>query len=343
MHLLELVWRGRGPAWRLARTALWPLEGIYRAVVASRAALYATGIASSTKSRIPVLSVGNLTVGGTGKTPVSSWLAARLASAGAVPAIVLRGYGGDEPLVHAAINPGLPVVIASNRVEGIAEAVSLGADVAVLDDAFQHRRAARNADVVLVSADRWTNDIRLLPAGPWRESLAAIRRATLVIITAKIAGREDIELASVAIRSVAPELEQAIVRLTPGKLLSVTEAGASLPPAAVKGRRVLAIAAIADPDAFFSQLESMGAVVARRPFADHHPFSRADAAELAAVSRTSDMIVCTLKDAVKLRSLWPVGASPLWYVSLSVEVESGMNAIDGVLEGVLAARPFHTA
>ncbi|HVF38423.1 MAG TPA: tetraacyldisaccharide 4'-kinase [Gemmatimonadaceae bacterium] len=342
MQFIERVWRDRTTVWRVARAALWPLEGAYRAVVASRAALYAAGIVHSKKSRIPVLSVGNLTVGGTGKTPVSSWLAARLSDRGAAPAIVLRGYGGDEPLVHARINPGLPVVIASNRLAGIEEAIALGADVAVLDDAFQHRRASRTADIVLVSADNWSDEIRLLPAGPWRESLEAIRRATLVIITAKIASDEEVERASRAIRDVAPKLDQATVRLRPGALQSVADASDARGLESLLGKRVLAVAAVADPEAFFAQLSALGSVVTKSPFADHHAFSAAEAANLAAAGRDVDMVVCTLKDAVKLRLLWPAGAPALWYVSLSVDVIDGLEAIDGILEGVLAARPFHT-
>src|SRR5690348_7442624 len=130
---------------------------------------------------LPTLSVGNVTVGGTGKTPVAAWIAAELIDRGARPAIVLRGYGDDEPLVHARLNPDVPVIVAPDRLEGIARAAASGADVAVLDDAFQHRRAQRTADIVLVSAERWTRTPRLLPAGPWRESLRALRRTSMIL------------------------------------------------------------------------------------------------------------------------------------------------------------------
>ncbi|MEO5589715.1 MAG: tetraacyldisaccharide 4'-kinase, partial [Gemmatimonadaceae bacterium] len=124
MRLIEQVWTGESGADRAGRIALAPLEALYRAVVALRGELYDRGIAKVVQPDIPVVSVGNLTVGGTGKTPVSAWIAARLLSSGRAPAIVLRGYGGDEPLVHSRLNPGVPVVVAPNRSQGINEAAT---------------------------------------------------------------------------------------------------------------------------------------------------------------------------------------------------------------------------
>ena len=149
---------------RVARLALAPVEGLYRGIVAARGALYDVGVLPSREPALPSVSVGNLSVGGTGKTPVSAYVAARLREKGGLPAIVLRGYGGDEPLVHATLNPASPVVVSADRLEGVERARVLGADVAVLDDAFQHRRARRSADIVLVSAESWSEQRRLLPA-----------------------------------------------------------------------------------------------------------------------------------------------------------------------------------
>ena len=102
-----------------------------------------------------------------------------MAARGAQPAVVLRGYGEDEPLVHERLNPSIPVIVNPDRARAVALAAARGATIAVLDDAFQHRAIRRDADLVLVSADRWTPDVRVLPAGPWREPLTALRRATL--------------------------------------------------------------------------------------------------------------------------------------------------------------------
>ena len=162
--VVERIWWGDDALARAARLALAPLEGAYRGVIALRGSLYDAGLLPARQTAVPAISVGNLSVGGTGKTPVAAFVASELRARGGKPAIVLRGYGGDEPLVHATLNPGVPVVVSPDRVAGVAEARVLGADVAVLDDAFQHRRAERWADVVLISADRWTDDRRLLPA-----------------------------------------------------------------------------------------------------------------------------------------------------------------------------------
>lgn len=339
MRSVEGLWHGTRPLDRAARLALGPAEGLYRGITALRGAVYDTGLLTAHRSPVAVVSVGNLTVGGTGKTPVSAWIAATLASRGMRPAIVLRGYGGDEPMVHARLNPGVPVIVNAARLDGIREAVAAGANVAVLDDGFQHRRAARDLDVVLVSADNWTGSQRLLPAGPWREPLSAIKRASIVIITRKVASDAECEAVGAAIRSVAPGVPQARIRLTPSHLVSAVDEDTVLPLARLKRARVLAIAAVADPEAFFSQLELAGAAVSRLAFRDHHAFTEGEIDQIATDSSNADFVICTLKDAVKLAPLWPPGATPLWYVSQSLQVESGSRGIDELLR--LLHQPLH--
>src|SRR3982751_3586102 len=125
--LIERVWFGDDVIARAARFALAPTEVIYRASVGIREALYDAGVLTTHQPVLPVVSVGNLTVGGTGKTPVSAWIAKELVDRGAHPAIVLRGYGNDEPRVHARLNPLVPVIVAAHRVSGIARAREAGA------------------------------------------------------------------------------------------------------------------------------------------------------------------------------------------------------------------------
>jgi len=330
--MIDKLWTGKRPRDRVARIALAPAERAYQGIIALRGALYDAGVMRARRSPIPAISVGNLTVGGTGKTPVSAWIAARLSSQGMTPAIVLRGYGGDEPLVHARINKHIPVIINSDRVAGIREAALAGANVAVLDDAFQHRRAARDIDVVLVSADQWPGSIRLLPAGPWREPISAIRRAAIAIITRKTATDAQRDAVSAAIAGAAPMIRQAVVRLVLAQLVRPGSDTDTLPLSHLRGKRVLAIVAVGNPHAFIRQIEALGAVVVARIFADHHAFSPADISRIILRDERVDIAVCTLKDAVKLNSLWPADAPPLWYVSQSLEVESGNVAIDALLE-----------
>lgn len=340
MRFVENLWSGDKLLDRAARLALTPVQGLYHGVVALRSAAYGAGIIRTRRSSIATISVGNLTVGGTGKTPVSAWIAARLARGGMTPAIVLRGYGSDEPLVHARINKDIPVIIDADRAAGIREAALIGANVAVLDDAFQHRRAFRDIDIVLVSADHWTGSIRLLPSGPWREPLSGLRRASIAIITRKIATDAQRDAVAAAIDRAAPGVPQSVIRLAPSMLVRAHDETESLPLSHLRGRRVLAIAAVGDPAAFFQQLESFGADVERRSFRDHHAFDRADADSILVANREIGFAVCTLKDAVKLAPLWPAAASPLWYVSQSLDVESGSVVIDETLKRLDPALRF---
>jgi tetraacyldisaccharide 4'-kinase len=333
--MLEAVWSGRGKGARAARALLAPAEAVYRAVIATRGKLYDWGVFRTTEFSVPVLSVGNLSVGGTGKTPVAAWFARRFSEKGAAPAIVLRGYGGDEIIVHERLNEGIPVIAAADRVRGIREAIAQGVDVVVLDDAFQHRRAGRDADVLLVNADAWRGKPRLLPAGPWREPLRSARRARLVIITRKTADRSTVADVKRALANAAPRVPVAVAHLAPGDLKS-TATGQTLPLHALRGADLTAIAAIAQPDAFFKQLTELGAVVRPFSFPDHHAFTRTEARDLAAEGGNSDFVVCTLKDAVKLESLWPAEAGSLWYVSQRLRIEDGQEHIDRLLEDLLS-------
>lgn len=335
---LDNLWRSDAGAARAVRALLAPAERTMAGAVAVRNTLYDRGTLRVQSTPIPVVSVGNLTVGGTGKTPVSAWLARMLVDRGAAPAVVLRGYGDDEPLVHAVLNPSVPVVVSPDRAKGVAEAAACGADVAVLDDAFQHRRVARDADIVLVAADGWSIPRRMLPTGPWREPLEALRRADLAVITCKAASETEIQAARAAIAHAAPDTPIAGVMLELGDLLRFGDPGARLPQGGLSGAAVLAIAAVGNPDAFFAQLRRAGATVDARGFPDHHRFTRGEARELAARAPRGGMAVCTLKDAVKLAPLWPADAPALWYVSQPVRVGWGAEIFERLMDALLARR-----
>jgi tetraacyldisaccharide 4'-kinase len=333
---VDWLWWGTGRGARAARALLAPASAAFGAIVRVRNALYDRGTLPVRAPRIPALSVGNVTVGGTGKTPVSSWLATRLQLHGAHPAIVLRGYGDDEPLVHARLAPAIPVVVNPDRLEGIERAASLGADVAVLDDGFQHRRVSRAADVVLVSADVPDAPDRMLPTGPNREPSTSLRRASLVIVTRKVASLERARAMVSRVAQFAPDVPVAVVHLA---LDSVhVEHRAVTPLASIRGVRVLAIAGVGNANAFGDQVRDAGALVRMRGFPDHHPFTEADARALASDLSPGEMALCTLKDAVKLLPLWPREAPPIGYVSQAVIVEENGEAIDAILDLVMHTR-----
>jgi len=338
-RIADSIWTGRGKNARAARLLLSPFEMAYRGVVSVRGWMYDSGLFPTEDFSVPVVSVGNLSVGGTGKTPVAAWIARTMTERGVKPGIVLRGYGGDETIVHERLNAGVPVVVASDRTSGIRDAIAQGVDVVILDDAFQHRRAARDADVLLVDADSWSGSVRILPAGPWREPLRSARRASLVVITRKTADKGMVDAARRAVAAAAPHVPIAVAHLAPGELRS-TSTGQTLPLHTIRGADLTAIAAIARPESFFRQLTELGAVVRPHSFADHHSFTRKEARRLAAQAGSSDFVVCTLKDAVKLESIWPAEAGSLWYVSQRLRFEDGQSHIDRMLDNLLSsARP----
>ncbi len=353
-----VVWTGRGPGARLLRTMLVPFSWGFAAGVAVRNRLFDLGVLATRAAAVPALSVGNLSVGGTGKTPVAADLARRLREGGGHPGVVLRGYGDDEPAVHAVLNPDVPVITNPDRVVGSAEARARGCDVVVLDDAFQHRRVARVADVVLVAAEQWRWPHRLLPAGPNREPLSSLARASLVIVTRKSASRHEGEACAAALSRItrAPVVQVALaldglVRVSGGEgrghaasgmALATPSPGGRLPLDRLRGARVLAIAGVGAPSAFGRQLEAAGANVELVSFPDHHRFSGDDVRMLGRRATEDRLVVCTLKDAVKLAAHWPRDLSPLWYVSQRLTLEAGEDAYAACVRRVLDARTGHS-
>jgi len=333
--LVDRVWFGNDLLARAARAALMPSEVLYRAAIGVREALYDAGLLPTYEPALPTLSIGNVSVGGTGKTPVAAWIASELLEREARPAIVLRGYGDDEPLVHSRLNPTVPVIVAPDRVSGIVLARSQGATIAVLDDAFQHRRVSRTADFVLVSADRWSPEPRLLPAGPFREPLAALRRATLILVTRKAVGDTAVTAVNEALSMIAPRVPRTTLHLAPDALRSGGAGGEdeqSRPLSELTDRQVRVITAIGDAQAFISQLRQLGANVTADVYPDHHHFEPGQIARFVRSIPSDGLAVCTLKDAVKLAHRWPREAPTLWYVSQRVSVERGVGGVEHVLD-----------
>ncbi|MBL8961857.1 MAG: tetraacyldisaccharide 4'-kinase [Gemmatimonadetes bacterium] len=332
----EPFWWGDGAAAQSLRWLTSPLAAAWWAASKVRNLVYDVGLAPMGRSGIPVVSVGNVTVGGTGKTPVAAWIAHALSQRGMAPGIVLRGYGQDESLVHQLLTPNAVVVADPDRVRGIAAARAAGATVAILDDGHQHRRAARDLNLVLVSADvpwpTWP-----LPMGPLRESWAdGLGRADLVLVTVKAATDEQVAATVEAVRRRGGS-RVAVLRLTLDRLHRVggQEARAL---GALEGLRILAVSGIASPAPFHRQLQATGAAVETLVFGDHHAFQPSDVERIVARARGADFVVCTLKDAVKLQGSWPQSGPGLWYVSQRVEPIAGVAEIEAALARV-CSRP----
>ena len=322
---IEALWTRDGAGAR----ALAPLSWLFGAATALRNAAYDRGFLRAHPLGLPTISVGNLSVGGTGKTPMAAWVAQQMIVRGLRPAILLRGYGADEPMVHQRLTPDALVVVDPDRVRGAAKAIVLGAQVLVLDDAFQHRHARRDLDIVLVAAEQGGSR-RLLPAGPYREPASALGRAHALVVTRKRASIDRAVAVAAQWASASPSCVVAIAGLAPADLARVGGAE-RLPVSALRGQQVLAVSAIGLPAAFEGQLSDLGARVTSLAFADHHAFTDADVALLATRAANADRAVCTLKDAVKLEGRWPREGPALWYLSQAVTIERGAGELDHLL------------
>lgn len=292
--LVRRWWRGEGGA--VGRAASWvtaPLEWLYAREVSRRNA----GIDRDPPPPVDglaVVSVGNLTVGGTGKTPMAAWVVRTLADEGVRVALLSRGYGGDEILLHRRWNPGVPVLAHPDRVAAARDARARGARVVVLDDGFQHRRLRRDVDLVLLAAE----DVfpgRLLPRGPYREGAAALGRAHGVIVTRRVAAPVEAAAFAAELRRRFPHLVVGVAALVPGPWQGLDGRPAPPPEGAL-----LAAAGVARPEAFSAQVEAhTGRPVELAAFPDHHAFSASDAGALRARAGIRTVVV-TEKDAVKL-------------------------------------------
>lgn len=287
----------------------------------------------------PVVSIGNLSVGGSGKTPVAAVVARLLQEAGYRPAVLTRGYAravpsdgvtvvsdgrqvrsdvgraGDEPLVLARQLPGVPVLVARDRyLAGRFAETRLGCTVHVLDDGFQHFELERDIDLVLLSPDDVARPLTL-PTGRLREPIDVLRAASAVVV----GDADEAQAASVG-QAVGA---QKVFRLTralerprlPGGLGPKVELAA--------GARVVAVAAVANPERFFAALEAEGwALVGRLAFADHHRFTSADMSGIAGAMRDAraDLVLTTEKDIVRMEPLGPLPVPVAW-VPMRVGVE----------------------
>lgn len=324
---------GRTPGARLARLALVPFAGGYRAVMGMRALAYRTGALRRRRPALRTVAVGNLSVGGTGKTPFCLWMAERYVSQGVRPAVLLRGVGGDETLFYRQRLVGGTVVVGADRLAGARRARSAGARVAVLDDAFQRLDLVPDLNVVLVSVESLAAPSWMVPAGPWRERWSALRRADLIVVTRKAAPAEASSRLARRLRAQYPEIP--VVRASfELACFEGLRSGAAESPGMLAGRRLIAACGIADPDSFAAQLRAFGASVRLRAWPDHHPFGPADVKVLLQAMDLADYVVVTEKDAVKLRALWPKeGPEPL-VGALDVAWDEGLPLVAAALDAV---------
>jgi tetraacyldisaccharide 4'-kinase len=332
-RLVRWLWTSRRPDARLARLALLPASGLWRGAMAARELAYSRGWFGIQDLPLPSVAVGNLTVGGSGKTPIAIWVARHYVASGLVPGILLRGYGNDEVLVHQHAVPEARVVADPDRAAGAERALARGAEVLVLDDAYQRLDVRRDLNIAVVSAET-TRAVRWpLPAGPWREGLGALDRADAVIVTRKRATPEAaLALAADLQGRVRGPIAIAHLGL---RYLEGMVSGTRRPASALSGKRVVAASGIADPDAFVAQTKATGAAVQVATWKDHHVYRDEDVAWLAHAARRADHVVITQKDAVKLRDRWPNSVPEPLVAMLDLEWEEGGEGIAAALDAVV--------
>jgi tetraacyldisaccharide 4'-kinase len=310
---------------------LLPLSWAYRLAVLLRRLAYRRGWLVTRRLPSPVIVVGNLTVGGTGKTPLVLWLADYLRRRGRSPGIVLRGYGGrarEWPrMVPAAGDPlelgdeavllaqrlGCPVAAGPNRVAAARLLLERGAcDIILSDDGLQHYALWRDLEILVLDASRGFGNGHCLPAGPLREPASRARQIPLKVCSG------------------GPCPDGEVMELVPRALTSLRNADLTRPLAALAGQRVTAVAGVGNPQRFFALLRDHGLHLEERPYPDHHPFGEADVA-----SWPPGPVVMTEKDAVKCRSY----AGPdHWYLPVDAVIGDGFERqlseqLKGLIDG----------
>ena len=318
----------------------------YGGVAAARNMLFDLGIKRTHRASVPVISVGNLTTGGTGKTPVVAWVVNWLTGRGFRVAILSRGYRAianddasgeatnDEKLVLEQLCPGVPHVQNPDRVAGARTCVERhAAQVIVLDDGFQHRRLGRELDVVLLDATNPFGYGAVLPRGLLRESVRGLRRASVVAVTrCDQVTADDAERIARKVRGIVPGSEPIAISFPPNSALTPDGDETSLHE--YRHKRVGAFCGIGNPDGFLGTLKSVGITPEWfRPYPDHHHYSRDDIESIADETGGCDVLLTTLKDMVKLRR---VSADELLVraVMIAAQIDAGQSHLTAALEEI---------
>jgi tetraacyldisaccharide 4'-kinase len=345
-YLVDVISGRRSDAAALGVRAL--LAGavpFYRVAVALRNRHYDRSPHAVHHAAVPVISIGNLTTGGTGKTPLVGWVVRELRGRGAAPAILSRGYrsldaaGNDEKRMLDRVCPGVPHYQNPDRVASAARAIGAAADVLVLDDGFQHRRLHRDLDVVLIDAVNPWGYGRLLPRGLLREPRTALRRAQLIVITrADLCSPDQLHALHRAVsrRTDAPVAHAAF---RPAGLVNAAEE--SSPLSQLSQHRWQAFCGIGNPAGFEKTLAALGTSIGADllPFPDHHHYTQADIDGIVrqARDRGATALLTTEKDLAKVHQA-RLADLPLWALRIDVAFTHDGASVQTAIENVLALR-----
>ena len=268
--------------------------------------LYRNNILRPHKVRAKVISVGNITLGGTGKTPFTIAFAENIKAMGRKPAVLTRGYGGDESHLLKERLQGIPVLVGRDRVKNAKRAQDeFGNDSVILDDGFQHYRIKKDLNIVLIDATSPFGNGRLFPRGILREPLTRLKDADIVILTKSDMGRNNIDYIRGVLRKFNEKFEIIESFYQPIDLRKIFSQDAT-PLSYIKDKKVAILAGIANPDYFSWLVERLGAeIVERFYYTDHYPYREKDMASVAekCLNRNTNLLITTEKDAVRLKRL----------------------------------------
>ncbi len=331
---------------RLVRPILAAVAAPYGLAVASRNRLYDTGALRTHRLNVPVVSIGNLTLGGTGKTPLVEFVCRWFLSRGRRPAILSRGYRGaggrnDEARMLEANLPGVPHLQGKDRLGLARQAIAqFHPDVLVLDDGFQHRRLGRDLDIVLVDCTQPFGYDRLFPRGLLREPVANLGRADLIVLTrANHCSETELEVVRRTVRSASGDRPVVLAENRPIALRSVD--GRESPCAEIAGKSVAAFCGIGNPAAFWQTVRSLGCrLIGQRAFPDHHAYTAGNLHSLDEWIRTigPEAVLTTQKDLVKLTAR-ELGGRPLFAVRTAAALRESPSPLETALEAVLTSAP----
>jgi tetraacyldisaccharide 4'-kinase len=338
---------------------LWVFSCLYSYLMTVRARLYISGILHSKELPCRVVSIGNIVAGGTGKTPMTIWVAQAIRNQGRRVVVLSRGYGGrmengggvvsdglailkgpedagDEPYLMASLLDGIPVVVGSNRYDmGRMAMERFTPDVIVLDDAFQHIRLMRDLNIVLLDSRSPVGNGHVLPRGLLREPVSALKRADIVVYTRCPPDGQPTATADMPLR-------QAAFRTTHTPVIRKIGAGngsifnGEKDISVLSSKRVMAFAGLAENTQFFDQLQQAGCVVCRAvAFADHHQYTPKDLEQIAAIANAErvDAVVTTSKDFVKVQTYddWP---AEMVVVDVAIKMLENEELFKSILVGV---------
>ena len=331
----------------VVRLLLTILSWFYRLGVCLRNFLYSAGLLKTHRVNAAVISVGNITVGGTGKTPLVIWLSRFLAEKNIHCAILTRGYKTrkskltDEPAILAKGCPDAEIIVNPDRVAAAREAIQKSdIQVVLMDDGFQHRRLKRDLDIVTIDAMRPFGYGRVLPAGLLREPAAALKRAHAAVVTrCDLVGQDDLTQIENKIRQINPDI--VIARSIHSAVCAKSTGPKQFELEQLRDRKIFAFCGIGNPDAFFGTIQSIGLnLLGSQTYNDHHCYTRDCLTDICeeATYLNADMILTTQKDWTKTALLMPLKDIPLAYLAIELRLLTGKDQLINLIEEALAGR-----